>query len=231
MAKKSFDHITNSWLYRASKAVGDVVIISALFLLFCLPVVTIGASVTALYYTVYRKYYKKIDNISKDFIHSLKDNLKNGIIVHLIYSLYTAVAGFNIYFAFFGWGDIRLPDWYILVSLLPLLPVIFSLPFVYALMARFDNGIKGTIKNSFTLCMINFPKFILIWAIIILALAISIGFPPAALLTPVATAYLCQMITEKAFTAAINVENSREEKGSDTEQITESDLPEAEAYE
>ena len=212
MAKRSLDHITNSWLYRASKAVGDVVIISALFLLFCLPVVTAGASVTALYYTVYHKYYKKTDNITKDFMHSLKDNLKNGIIVHLIYLIYSAVVGFNIYFAFFGWGDIRLPDWYIPVSLLPLLPVVFTLPFVYALMARFDNGIKGTVKNSFTLCMMNFPKFILIWLIVILALAISIGFPPAALVIPACAAYLCQMITEKAFTAAIDVENSRGEE-------------------
>ena len=211
MAKRSFDRITNSWMYRACKAVGDVVIISALFLLFCLPVVTIGASVTALYYTVYRKYHKKIDNISKDFIRSFKDNLKNGIIVHLIYLIYSAVVGFNIYFAFFGWGEIRLPDWYIIVSLIPLFPLIFSLPFVYALMARFDNGIKGTLKNNYILCMINFPKFILIWLIVILALAISIGFPPAALITPAASAYLCQMITEKAFAAAIDVERSREE--------------------
>ncbi len=217
MAKKSLDRITNSWMYRASKVIGDVVIISALFLLFCLPVVTIGSSVTALYYTVYRKYHKKVDNISKDFMRAFKDNLKNGIIVHLFYLIYGAVAGFNIYFAFFGLGNVRLPDWYMIVSLLPLLPIVFSLPFVYALMARFNNSVIGTLKNSLTLCMINFPKFILIWFIIILALAISIGFPPAALVTPVAAAYLCQMITEKAFSAAMDVENAREEKTQDTD--------------
>ena len=229
MAKKSLDHITNSWLYRTCKVIGDVVTISALFLLFCLPVVTIGASVTALYYTVYRKYYKKSDSISKDFMHSLKDNLKNGIIVHIIYLIYSAVVGFNIYFAFFGWGDIRLPDWYMIVSLLPLLPIVFTLPFVYALMARFDNGIKGTLKNSFTLCMITFPKFILIWFIVIIALAICIGFPPAALVVPVGAAYLCQMITEKAFARAIDVESSREEKAeSATEDISDEETPEEE---
>lgn len=229
MAKKSLDHITNSWLYRTCKVIGDVVTISALFLLFCLPVVTIGASVTALYYTVYRKYYKKSDSISKDFMHSLKDNLKNGIIVHVIYLIYSAVVGFNIYFAFFGLGDIRLPDWYMIVSLLPLLLIVFTMPFVYALMARFDNGIKGTLKNSFTLCMINFPKFILIWFIVIIALAICIGFPPAALVVPVGAAYLCQMITEKAFARAIDVESSREEKAeSATEDISDEETPEEE---
>ena len=58
--------------------------------------------------------------------------------------------------------------------------------------------------------MMNFPKFILIWFIIILALAISIGFPPAALVTPAIATYLCQYITEKAFSRAMDVENARE---------------------
>ncbi len=209
--KKSFDQITNSWLYKTSQAVGDVVIISVLFLLFCIPVVTIGPSITALYYTVYRKYQKKSDSLSKDFIRSFKDNLKNGIAINLIYLAYLAVAGFNIYFAFNGLGSVKLPDWYTVVSFIPLLPVIFTIPFVYPLLARFSNGIKGTITNSFTLCMINFPKFFLIWIIQLAAIAVSVLFPPAALVTPVASTYLCQMITEKAIANAIRVEQSREE--------------------
>lgn len=215
--KKSFDHIQNSWLYRLSKSIGDVVIISALFLLFCLPIVTIGASVTALYYTVYRKYHKHIDEVSKDFMRSLKDNLKNATIIHIIYLLYSALVGFNIYFALNGFGGVKLPDWYIVVSFIPVLPVIFTLPFVYPLLARFSNGLKGTVTNSYTLCMINFPKFLLIWLIFIAALAISVCFPPAALLTPAGAMYLTQMITEKAFAKAIAVEKSREEKADGTE--------------
>ena len=210
--KSSFDHITNSRLYRIGDAVGNVVIISALFLVFCIPVVTIGASVSALYYTVYRKFYKRSDTPSKDFMHSFKMNLKNGIIINLIYLIYSAVVGFNIYFAFNGLGDVKLPDWYLIISFLPLLPVIFTLPFVYPLLSRFNNGIKGTITNSLTLCMINFPKFLLIWLITLASLAISIVFPPSALITPLAATYLCQMITEKAFAAAVRVEKAREEK-------------------
>ena len=209
--KKSFDQITNSWLYKTSQMVGDVVIISVLFLLFCIPVVTIGPSITALYYTVYRKYQKKSDSLSKDFIRSFKDNLKNGIAINLIYLVYLAVAGFNIYFAFNGLGSVKLPDWYTVVSFIPLLPVSFTIPVVYPLLARFSNGIKGTITNSFTLCMINFPKFFLIWIIQLAAIAVSVLFPPAALVTPVASTYLCQMITEKAIANAIRVEQSREE--------------------
>ena len=209
--KNSFEHITNSRLYKIGEVIGNVVIMSALFLLFSLPIVTIGASASALYYTVYLKYNKKSDSITQDFIRSFEDNLKNGIIINLIYIIYSAAVGFNIYFAIFGLVGTRLPDWYTIVAFVPVIPVIFSMPFVYALLARFDNGIKGTIKNSFTLCMINFPKFLLVWIIVGIALAVSICFPPAALVTPVAATYLIQMITEKALNAAMRVEKAREE--------------------
>jgi uncharacterized membrane protein YesL len=210
--KNSFDRITNSWLYKAGKAVGDVVIISLLFVLFCLPVVTIGVSISALYYTVYRKYTKKSDDISKDFFRAVRSNLKNGIIIHIIYSLYSAIVGFNIYFALFGFRGVRLPEWYTLISFIPLLPLIFSVPFLYPLVARFSNSVKETIKNSFTLCMINFPKFLLIWLIAAIASAICVAFPPAVLLIPTGAMYLTQMITEKAFASAINRSKSNEGK-------------------
>ena len=208
--KNSFESITNSWLFRAGKAIGDVVIISVLFLLFCLPFVTIGASASALYYTVYRKYRKNADDITKDFIKALKCNLKNGIIVHLIYSAYTALVSFNIYFSFFGFKGVALPEWYKVIAFITLLPLFLSVPFLYPLIARFSNSVKETVKNSFTLCMINFPKIILIWLIIIAAVAISIAFPPAALLTPVGATYLIQMFTEKAFGNAIRTADERE---------------------
>lgn len=210
--KNSFDRITNSWLYKAGKAVGDVVIISLFFVLFCLPVVTIGVSISALYYTVYRKYTKKSDDISKDFFRAVRSNLKNGIIIHIIYSLYSAIVGFNIYFALFGFRGVRLPEWYTLVSFIPLLPLIFSVPFLYPLVARFSNSVKETIKNSFTLCMINFPKLLLIWLIAAIASAICVAFPPAVLLIPTGAMYLIQMITEKAFASAINRSKSNEGK-------------------
>ena len=212
--KSSFDHITNSWLFKLADTIGNVVIISCLFLVFCIPLVTIGASCSALYYTVYKKYRKKkkCDTLSKEFVRSFKDNLKTGTIIHLLYTIYSVIVGLNIYVAIYGFKGMRLPEWYTLVAFIPVLPVIFSLPFVYPLLSRFRNGVKGTITNSFTLCMIFFPKFILIWFIQIIALGVSIFFPPAALVTPVAATYLIQMITEKAFAAAIRVEKAREDK-------------------
>lgn len=229
--KNSFDHITSGWLYKTAKMIGDVVIISLLFLLCCLPFFTIGASCSALYYVVYRKYRKGSDDITKDFFRAMKENLKHGVILHVIYSIYSALAGFNIYFALFGFRGMTLPQWYKVIALLPLLPLIFSLPFLYALLARFSNTLKVTVKNSFTLGMMNFPKFLLIWLIVLFALGVSIVFPPAALFTPAGAMYLIQMITEKAFDSALAMTKSRasedDEDDSDSEGEDEDDVDDA----
>ncbi len=210
--KQSFDKITNSWLYRIGAAIGNVVIISGLFLLFCLPVVTIGASASALYYTVYRKYTKKCDSITSDFMRSLKQNLKSGIIINVISIVFIALAALCLYYASNGIGGVKLPDWYSVVAFVPLLPVILILPYAYALLARFSNSLKGTLANSYTLCMITFPKFILIWLIVLVAIAVCLVFPPAALVVPVGATYLLQMIIEKVFEKAISVEENRGKK-------------------
>ena len=74
-----------------------------------------------------------------------------------------------------------------------------------------------SVELAYTLCMINFPKFLLIWLIVLVALVISVCFPPSALVTPVGAMYLTQMITEKAFSKAIAVEKAREEKNDESE--------------
>ena len=223
--KQSFDKITNSWLYRIGAAIGNVVIISGLFLLFCLPVVTIGASASALYYTVYRKYQKKYDSITSDFMRSFKQNLKSGIIINVIAMVFIALAALCLYYAANGIGGVKLPDWYSVVAFVPLLPVALTLPYAYALLARFNNSVKGTLTNSYTLCMITFPKFILIWIIVLAAIAICLVFPPAALVVPVGAVYLLQMIIEKVFEKAISVEENRskKEEGSTDDADTESE--------
>ena len=228
--KQSFDKITNSWLYRIGAAIGNVVIISALFLLFCLPVVTIGASASALYYTVYRKYTKKcgstsapaVTPIASDFMRSLKQNLKSGIIINVISMVFIALAALCLYYASNGIGGVKLPDWYSVVAFVPLLPVILILPYAYALLARFSNSLKGTLANSYTLCMITFPKFILIWLIVLVAIAVCLLFPPAALVVPVGATYLLQMIIEKVFEKVLSVEENRGKKD-DTEDSEETE--------
>ena len=62
----------------------DVIIISLVFTLTCLPVVTIGCSLTALYYALEKSVHRDGGRIIRQYFHSFKQNLKMGLVAGVI---------------------------------------------------------------------------------------------------------------------------------------------------
>ena len=63
-------------LFVALGKVVDCAILSVLWLVCCLPVITIGVSSTALYYTVHKSIRGNRGYTTKNFFHAFKDNFK-----------------------------------------------------------------------------------------------------------------------------------------------------------
>ncbi len=225
-----YKKITNSRFYSWGDKLGDIIIVSVLWLICCIPVVTFIPSSIALYYTV-NKSKKSELSVSKMFFGSFKDNLRQGVLVNIIYSLYMLIPSACIFFGVYGIGDVKLPDAYLPFSLVTLIPVVFTLPFVIALLARFDNDIKTTFKNAFTLSAMNLMTTLYIWLIIIIALPLMVLFPPCALVVP---AIACKFIVpkcEKVFGIANKVVENRNNPVEDVEASDEEDYDDEDEYE
>ena len=221
--KKDFDSIIGSKLYVWAEKISVYIILSALWILFCVPVLTAGASTTALYYAVTKRSLKESESPARDFWHSFKDNLGQGIILHLIYSIYIALCVFNIVFANRGFGGVTLPQWYFPIAIILTLPVIFSYPFVFPCLARFKNSMKNTVVNSFALCFVNFPKFLALWLLLAVTLALLVIFPPLVLIVPALSCWVYSLFTEKVFAAATAVEENRGKEPSEINDEDEED--------
>ena len=76
----------------------DCIILSMVFTLCCLPIVTIGPALTGLYYAVVKNIRRDRSYAVASFFKGFKDNLKQGIPVGLIFILLTGILCFNIYF-------------------------------------------------------------------------------------------------------------------------------------
>ena len=63
---------------------GDLMLLNVLWLLCSLPVITAGASTTALYYTTLKMVRKKESYPAKMFLHAFRQNLKQGIWMTLL---------------------------------------------------------------------------------------------------------------------------------------------------
>lgn len=77
-----FDY--DSKLFQLLLRVSDVVALSLLWLLCSLPILTLGASTSALYYTAMKLVRQRGDSAISMFFHAFKENLRASLPVTLI---------------------------------------------------------------------------------------------------------------------------------------------------
>ena len=87
--KKLFD-IDNPVIAFLSR-LADLIGLNFLFLICCLPVFTIGAAWTALYYVTVKMVRKEESYIWKDFFKSFRENFKQATLIWLINMLVLAI--------------------------------------------------------------------------------------------------------------------------------------------
>ena len=85
MFKKVFNADNPFW--QIMDTVFDLFVLNTLWLVFCIPVITIGTSTTAAFYALIQRARGEGGEIHKDFFQSFKQNLKQGIVIGLILTL------------------------------------------------------------------------------------------------------------------------------------------------
>ena len=127
----------------------DVVVLHFIWLVCCLPIVTIGPSTIALYYALLKDTRDEGAHYVKDFFKSFKQNMKQGIVLGLIMLIFGALLTFSIQFY------LRLESTSLAITVVKALAILVALlylmllQYVFALLARFDNTVKRTIQNAF----------------------------------------------------------------------------------
>lgn len=143
---------------RALQKVADVIIVSVLWIVGCLPLITIGASTTALYYTAIKAVSKE-GTVVKNFFKSYKENLKQSIVIEVILLIvaYIMYLNWKIVFQMSGGGSVfKIVYFVVLIWLVPIVCYIFPL------LARFALSTKLLFVNAFVLSFKNLPKTIFI---------------------------------------------------------------------
>lgn len=149
----------------------DYILLNFLWLICCIPIVTIGASTTALYYVTMQTAREEHGYIARNFFRSFKENFKQSTIIWLIMFLIGAILTFNVSF----WFTMKSTMGNVLGALLSvaLLLYVFTLFYVFPLLARFNNTVKQSMKNALFISLQNLKQTLFITVvniIIILAL-------------------------------------------------------------
>jgi uncharacterized membrane protein YesL len=150
-------------LYNFFTIIANVWILNLLWLLFSVPIVTIGASTTAMLHMFIKMHDKSDGHIVKGFFKSFCENFKQSTIIWLIAVFVGALLIFNLHFFADLEGSAKLILSGICIALM--IPFAITLIYVFAVQGTFVNKIPATIKYSFFLGLQKLPFTLLLAAI------------------------------------------------------------------
>ncbi len=156
-------------LYKLMVKLLDIIKLNFLWLLCSIPVVTMGAATTAAFYTGFRIEKDKDAYIAAPFIREFKANLKKGSIIGVIQILIVYVIYIDFQLSAAA-GEKRLV--YMAAGIVAVFLAFLHFIYVYALLARYENTIINTFRNSFSICIKFFPKTIGLLLLVLLECAI-----------------------------------------------------------
>lgn len=190
-----FFQFDNGFMRTMSKLY-DIIFLSVLWIVFSLPIVTIGASTTALYYTAVKVILHERDYVFSSFWKAFKDNFLNATIFWLILMAIYVILGINIWMAVPVFGEsigVIMQAVYIFLILL----LSFMSVYIFPVQSRFVMGKIQILK----LCLFMGMKHLLSSVIMAVIGAIAvIGvylITPLILVMPVAATLFISFFMER----------------------------------
>lgn len=149
MIRKLFD--SDSRLSRFLSGAWDLMVLNAVTLLLCLPIITAGASLTAMHFVLIRLHRKEESGVLRDFFRSFKENFLQATLIWLLF--FAAFLSFRVDFYFTEhYPEVFAPavSW----AVGALAAVLFMvLCWCLPLQARFTGQIFLTIRNAAVLAV------------------------------------------------------------------------------
>lgn len=191
--------------------VADLVILNVLWLLCCLPVVTAGASTTAMYHVVRHLQEESTSSVTRDFFRSFKSDFRQATPVYLLLLIPAAAVVMNAWILSAQSSDV-VPVYVRAIWMVSALMLTFVVSFVYPVMAYFDDTVWKTLRTAAVLAVAKLPRTVLISAINLLPIIMLFVSLPFFLRSSIfwlliggsLTAYLNMLILRPVFKKIID---------------------------
>lgn len=212
--------------FAAMDKLGSLFWLNILCIVCSIPLFTIGASVTAMYYVTLKMARDEECYITKEFFRSFKQNFRQSTIIWLI----SAAAGFVFVMDFrllsvSAQNGSPVPFSRVITVIIGAMVIVFCMveSYVFPLLAKFDNSVRNTVKNALLLSIRHLPwtaliiicNFIFPVAVIFsIYRQVMLWIIPIALCLGISvTAYLASFMFVRIFDRYIPKEGSASQEG------------------
>ena len=158
--------------------VADLIILNILCIVCCIPIVTIGPSISAMFYVTMKMVRNEESYIVRGFFKSFKQNLKQGIVINLIMLAAAVLLAIDISICRGTAGSLGKVLLVIFMMILVVYLMLFM--YIYPVLAKFYNTIKNTFTNAFLMSIRHLP-YTALMILISAAPALAFFIPSAQL--------------------------------------------------
>lgn len=187
----------------------DLLILNVLFIMSCLPIITIGAALTAMYTTTFKMVRNEETSIAIDFWNGFKSNFKQSTKIWLTLLSTAAAFLFTAQFLMGKGSAILFPLLFVVtISLLSFL-------YVFPLLAKFENRSFQIIKNAIFISFHSMAYSILLFAITLLFVGLVPIFLPQLIVLWLflgfsLSAYVKSFLFERLFNNYASIKEEKE---------------------
>ena len=148
-------NLADNAVTRALSKICDMMCLNVVWIVCCLPIVTIGASTTALYSVMLKMVKNEEGYIFRSFFKAFKENFRQSTILWILFAVLGIIwrIDYSVTGTFPGQLEFIFQAVFMLLGFILLSLVIYSFP----LTARYVNPISATLMNALILTVAKLP--------------------------------------------------------------------------
>lgn len=175
----------------------DMIFLSIVYIIICIPIITIGPATTALYYTVVKNIRRERGYPLREFFRSFKDNFKQGFVLTLIFGAIYLVLYVDLQYARSLTGSLASTARGIFIGML-LIVMSINL-YVFPYLSRFEAKTSLILKSSLFLAIKHLPSTILMLVVFLSGAYFTRNLVIIIFIIPAATILIQSFMMERIF--------------------------------
>lgn len=158
----------------------NFIALNIVFLITCLPVITIGTALSSLYAVTLQEARGEYGYLVRTYIREFRRNLRHGTTAFVLLAITGAVLFFNLafWYAFGNTSGSVMTGLFFVAMLLWLMIATYTFP----LIARFENTTMQSLKNAFSLVMTKPKHTFALLGIYLIVIAFCLFLQPMKLM-------------------------------------------------
>ena len=190
-------NVLDTRVYRWLEAATDFFLLNLMWLVACLPVVTIFPSTAAMFGVVRDWVRKKEGSLTRTFVARFRENVGQSLLIGVVWTVF----GVALFLDFLVANQLSYWPGVVMKSVLVLASSVYAFGsvFLFPVMVHYDTDWKTVIKNSLLLSIGRLPTTIVCLVFVVVTAGLTVVFPFMVIITGSITAYSVYRLCDREF--------------------------------